>query len=265
MRKIVTIALGLLLLPSCQQKSAPEFYMLESKFQTLVARESDDAFDTDEMSEIANGLKAIAPGTLESPKAAALLAKIAEETKRVANDRAEEEKEKKAQAAAEARNFPSGGSSGSTREATPEVEPVDAGLPDKPVMGMSETDFRQAFGKCFIEGPTRKIPGVGEGKGLEVRADPACQSKFGSAAGKTVYHFVGGKLATTSLETPPPPATEPPSIPPKPAAAGAPAAPGTAPAGYPSATPVGTPGTMPAPEPGTMPTGEESGPTGPAR
>ncbi|MEW6430982.1 MAG: hypothetical protein AB1730_05680 [Myxococcota bacterium] len=200
MRRVAILLMGLLVVSGCRKKTAPEFYQLESSYSILVARDGDDAYVSDEMAQVLEGLKQISPDAVEGPKAAALVAKIQSERDRV------EREAKAAEAALAAAGRPPESPPATSFSATPtglgDAPPAgaDTGAADvadaarrKPWGGMSVAEFQRMYGDCFEAGSDKALPGQAPGTAMKVKDDAACRAEFGSSDPDTSVFYVFGK------------------------------------------------------------------------
>jgi hypothetical protein len=194
MRRVAIHVLALVAaLSGCRKKTAPEFYELEASHSILVARDGDEAYTSEEMDRVLEGLKKIPQDTVEGPRAAALIATINAERQRVEREAREHAA---ALAAAERPSLPPPESTSlfapSPKGPAADTEGQDAGppTPTAPWGGMTVAEFQKLFGSCFMAGPPKTIPGHPEGVSFKVNDDPACRAKFGSTDSNTSTFFV---------------------------------------------------------------------------
>ncbi|MEW5740455.1 MAG: hypothetical protein AB1938_16125 [Myxococcota bacterium] len=218
MRRLAILVLAVAAaLSGCRKKTAPEFYELESSYSIMVARDGDDAYASEEMDRVLEGLKKIPADAVEGPRASSLVTTITTERARVAREAQEREA---ALAAAEqpSQAPPSGPSLFEPIKAPAPAagaDGQDAGaIPTRPWGGMTEAELQKHFGSCFTAGPPKTIPGHPEGSSFRVNDDAACRQKFGSTDPNTSTFLVFVKDAligqTTEQKTvipgkPPPP------------------------------------------------------------
>lgn len=195
MRRLAILLLGLLAMSGCRKKSAPEFYELESNYSIMVARDGDDAYSSPDMDAVLAGLQKIPSDSVEGPRAAALVATIANERARVAREAKEV-----ADALAAAARIPEPPAPGPSLFPPPPKDPTadtDAGpaAPPKPYQGMSMADFQKYYGDCFVPGPPKTIPGNPEGVSLQIRDERGCRAQYNAADSRTRVFFVFVKEA----------------------------------------------------------------------
>ncbi|MDP1825949.1 MAG: hypothetical protein Q8L48_21980 [Archangium sp.] len=183
--RIVLLCL-LMGLSGCRKKTSAEFYNLESRQSILIAREGDDAFDSDEMKAVLVGLDAVPEDTIEKPRAAALASKLRAEQARVARERAPKPKDPPP-ADPFAGRFPPTDSAPAP-EAVPGVVSTDAGSLEL-VAGMEEKTFVALFGKCFSPGPPGRISDGGVATTQVVGPSADCVKRFGAPGSVTSYLF----------------------------------------------------------------------------
>jgi hypothetical protein len=184
MRLQTLLVVCLLGLGACRKKTAPEYYQLESNVSILSTRDGDDAWGSDEMEQTLAALKKVDPEALEGPKARALISQIETERARVAREAA---------AAEAARAVPSPPAERFTETKTNAQpvpsEPLDAGKPERPYLGMSQGEFKSLFGACMQLDGELPVPGLGTTTAWSVRnTDSACRKKYG-LVDETVRHF----------------------------------------------------------------------------
>ncbi len=185
-----------LALAACRKKSAPEYYQLESNVSILSTRDGDEAWGSDEMGQTLAALKKVDPEAVEGPKAQALVAKIEGERARVAREAAE------AEAAAKVPSPPNVRLSERPSSAPP-PEPVDAGRPERPYLGMSQGEFKSLFGACMQPEGEQPVPGLGTVVAWSVRGtDAACRKKYGlvDESVRHLYLFQNNQLSAERTE-----------------------------------------------------------------
>lgn len=179
------------LLTGCAKKSSKAYFEAQRQYESLVSREGEDAFLTEEMAAIAAALAAVPENAREYPQAQALTQKISSERTRL-------EAERRA-AEAEAARQP---------EPTPYERPVDAPPPapepippsdvvgeeGPPQGGMSLAAFNKRFARC-VTGPTPyKLAGKGEVPTFKATGTPDCLKLLGLTEVASFF-FVDGALA----------------------------------------------------------------------
>lgn len=190
-----------LLLPGCRKKTSAEFYKLEAAQSSLVSREGDDAWISDEMTAILTGLQAVSAEAVEKPRAEALAAKISSERSRVAAEKV------KPPPPAPVDPF-AGRPSVVERPAQVEVpdagEAEDAGeatAPEQPWTGMDEKLFVERFGSCFGKPVTVPLPDGKPATAYTLGPKAECQKRLGVENGTISYLFTARGLWGKSTET----------------------------------------------------------------
>lgn len=185
----------LLALTGCGKKSSKEFFAAQVRYESLVSREGDDAFVSDEMKQIAAAFAAVPSNAVEYDRARALIAKIDAERARVEAERAAEA------AALAAQTAPVGDSRPSELLSPPPAQPVAANpntavvnADGPPEGGLPEAVFMQKYGRCATGPIKQAIDGVGEVPTYKANSTPDCLKKLGVAEG-TSFFFVKGALA----------------------------------------------------------------------
>lgn len=206
MRRTALILLCLAMsLSGCRQKHSQEFFDAEGRHSVLVARSGDDAYLDPEMAKVVEVLRAVPETRAEFAQAQALVARITAETARVAAAReALQAAEQAAAGAPPAVAFPSSPIEPSRAEEAPVAAAgvPDAGAPppQHPWPGMSEAEFRTAFGACFDAARTITLPGSAEtATAYRVADRSACTKVHGLAS--TSLIFVDKKMAGQITET----------------------------------------------------------------
>lgn len=199
MKRLVLACFAVLVLMAGCRKKPSEFAKLETEYSTLVTKEGDDAFESQQMDTILRGLQAIPADAADKPNAQTLAQLIISEQQRVATARHLEEP-------TAAQNPPPR----SFDDPLPVEEEagVDAGTadvedagPPQPRGGMDEKAFLSLFGSCFTPGPPAKLEGglVATSHVLSASAD--CQKRFGAPGAVTSYLFTDGGLWGKSTDT----------------------------------------------------------------
>lgn len=177
MRTLVIVLLGASLwLGGCRKKSAPQFYSLESTYSILVARDGDEAYADPAMDEVVQGLKAIAPETVEGPRAAKLLEAIGVERARLAAEQAEVAR---LDAAGKVPRPQLPSLLSPTRAATVDAgrAAVDAGQ-SLPWAEMPLHEFNRLFGRCMEPPAETELAGLGKVLSFAVLGQPTCREQF---------------------------------------------------------------------------------------
>lgn len=199
MRLFALVSLAALVaLTGCRKKSAPEYYGWESNHSILVSRDGDEAYSSADMDAVVAGLQAIPADTVEGPKAAALLAKIAAERARIQAEAQE------AAAPAAKEWVPPTIVASEVKPPTGEAPSVrDAGPPAAPWAGMSTAELIKYFGSCMKAGDKVTVPGLGEAETYVVQKTGDCEKKYGSNQPDTdtLFLFVKDRLTGQRTQT----------------------------------------------------------------
>jgi hypothetical protein len=180
----------------CRKKTAPQYYDLESRYSVAITRDGDDAYSSAEMDGIVAGLSAIAPDTVEGPKAVTVLERIAAARARLAQEKAEAARAIQPTVAPTFDRDPS-----PTPTAPPAAAP-DAGDPAEPTGGMGIEDFRRIFGLCMTDVGPLDSPGTTEkAHGFTNQDSVICRTRLHlDENSKATYVFTGGRLTERRLE-----------------------------------------------------------------
>ncbi|MBL8938401.1 MAG: hypothetical protein JNM69_27795 [Archangium sp.] len=183
-----------LALTGCGKKSSKEFFAAQGRYESLVAREGDDAYVSDEMKQISAALAGVPTNAVEYDRARALIAKIDTERTRV---EAEQAAEAAALAAAQA---PTVDSRPSELLAPPPAQPANPSPTEAvnadgpPEGGLPEAAFVQKYGRCATGPIKQTIDGVGEVPTYKANGTPDCLKKLGLTEVSSFF-FVKGALA----------------------------------------------------------------------
>lgn len=208
------VLVALMLAGGCRKKSAPQFYELESTSSILIAREGDDAWESDEMDRVLEGLKAIPTDALEADKVSELIKKIEGERARLKQERASDEADTKA---SEAKRPQLPRLIADVPEDAGSEGEVDAG-PDLPYAEMPISLFNKRFGACMEPVVEGEQPNLGKVLLFTVRSTDDCRARFKVPAdSKLTYVFKDGVLrgerterrTDAGLYIPPPPPPPP--------------------------------------------------------
>lgn len=185
------LLVSLMLFAGCNKKTATDYYQAKSTYEVLVATEGDDAFGDPRLARIEATLATVPRGTEEHPLALALLAKIASEKRRVADENAPPPR-----APPEAPS-PSTGFFADRDRAAEQVrrETEASNNPPPLVTGMTEAELLKHHGRCVsrigeLEVPPEKAAGVG----YQAVASAECQARLKVPAGDVTLFLVGGQF-----------------------------------------------------------------------
>jgi hypothetical protein len=183
------------LLSGCAKKSSPEFFEAQRRYSSVVLREGDDAYFSEEMDAVDALLDRVPQGAIEAPRAKELKNTIALERRRLNEERAQARPEAEVSAP-----LPS-----TPPIARPDTSPAPtAPVPEKdgpPTAGMAEEAFVLKYKECIstkaditLDTPPRKAPAYA------ARETPNCLQRLEATAG-TQFFFIDGKLAGRSMTT----------------------------------------------------------------
>lgn len=207
-RGLLVGALLLACVLGCKKPSGQAFYDFSAKFEVLLAREGDQAYVSDELSAILQGLESVPAEAAEKPQAQSLLARIDSERRRVQAEAAEARRlEEQAPPPAPPQYFAE-----ARREEAPAAPArVDAGPAGDPELtgNLDVKALQAAYGSCLGAGVTGLIPDdTRTGTAFPVSADPTCRKRMKLPVGPEVTLFTAdGKLlkatTVTTVQGPP--------------------------------------------------------------
>ncbi len=187
----------------CRKKSAAQFYDAKGRYEVLTARLGDDAYAEEDMATVESILKSVPDKAREADQAKALLAHIASERSRIANEKAASELALKRAAQVPSAAAPPSPAVRPLAAPSPVNVAADAGV--ELVTGLPLATFLKAYGACMESAPDMLMPGSKTpGKAFAVRKEKKCLDQFGGDLKLTkMFVFIDDKLVGEATRTEP--------------------------------------------------------------
>lgn len=182
------------------RKPQPSLEYLEASgsYSTLVARDGDEAYASEEMARIEQVLSSVPAASADAAAAKALLEEIAKEKRRIADELSQAQRER--EALERAPEFSDAPQPDRAPPSEPTAEPEDAGAPEAgPQVGMTVATLTEKFGECFRPGDS-VVMGSGETAIAWPRvAAGDCVRRFPSFAARAPLVRAGAVVRITEL------------------------------------------------------------------